>query len=93
MTNRIIEIVSGEAAGDPRLRLRCDDGIEQMVDFRSLLSPAVHPDIRAYLDPERFAAFRVEYGDLVWGDHDLCSPVIDLYRSRLERSGVLEAAA
>jgi Protein of unknown function (DUF2442) len=93
MTAKIINIVSAEDAGDLRLRLHFDDGIEQVVDFKPFLSHAVHPDIRVYLDPVRFAAFRIEYGELVWGDYDLCFPVIDLYRNQLERSATLEAAA
>ena len=41
-------------------------------------------DIRAYLEPVRFAGFRVEYGELVWGDYELCFPVIDLDRNMIE---------
>lgn len=93
MTARIVNIVSAETAGDLRLRLHFDDGIEQVVDFRPFLSHAVHPDIRAFLDPVRFATFRIEYGELVWGDYDLCFPVIDLYRNQLEKPAALEAAA
>lgn len=93
MTTKIINIVSAEPAGDLCLRLSFDDGVEQVVDFKPFLSRSVHPDIRAYLDPERFAAFRIEYGELVWGDYDLCFPVIDLYRNQLEKTTTLEAAA
>ncbi|WP_404357410.1 hypothetical protein [Methylotuvimicrobium sp. KM1] len=31
-----------------------------------------------------FADFRVEYGELIWGDYELCFPVIDLYRNTIE---------
>ena len=91
MTTKIINIVSAEPAGD--LCLRFDDGTEQVVDFKPFLSRSVHQDIRVYLSPERFAGFRVEYGDLVWGDYELCFPVIDLYRNQLEKSAELGAAA
>lgn len=84
MTSTTIRLVSAEQVGDFRLRLGFSDGREQTIDFRSFLSHARHPDLRAYLDPDRFAAFRIEYGDLVWGDYDLCFPVIDLYRNDLE---------
>lgn len=62
-----INIVSADLLGGYRLRLVFDDGNEQTVDFKPFLSCSRHPDIRAYLDPARFACFRLEYGELVWG--------------------------
>ncbi|MGA8146909.1 MAG: DUF2442 domain-containing protein [Gallionellaceae bacterium] len=93
MTPGIINIVTAEQVGDFRIRLRFDDGIEQTVDFKPFLTHALHPDIRAWLAPARFATFRIEYGDLVWGDYDLCFPVIDLYRNQIEHRASLEAVA
>ncbi|MDO8811858.1 MAG: DUF2442 domain-containing protein [Gallionella sp.] len=93
MTPAIINIVTAEQVGDFRIRLQFDDGIEQTVDFKPFLSHSLHPDIRAWLDPARFATFRLEYGELVWGDYDLCFPVIDLYRNQIERLASLEAVA
>ena len=88
-----INIVTAEQVGDFRIRLRFDDGTEQAVDFKPFLTHALHPDIRAWLDPVRFAAFRIEYGGLGWGDYDLCFPVIDLYRNQIEHQASLEAVA
>ncbi|KAA6187430.1 DUF2442 domain-containing protein [Thiohalocapsa marina] len=84
MKSELIQLVSAEQVGEYRLCLCFSDGRRQEVDFKPFLSKARHPDLRAYLAPERFATFRVEYGDLVWGDYDLCFPVIDLYRNALE---------
>jgi hypothetical protein len=93
MTRRIINIISAKPAGELCLRVRFDDDVEQVVDFKPFLSRSVHPDIRAYLDPVRFATFRIEYGELVWGDYDLCFPINDLYRNQLEKLDMLEEAA
>ena len=79
--------------GDYRLRLNFDDGTEQIVDFKPFLQQSIHPDIRAYLEPARFATFRIEYGDLVWGDYDLCFPIMDLYHNRLNKHDSLQAVA
>ena len=68
MTSAIINIVTAEQVGDFRIRLRFDDGTEQTVDFKPFLTNTLHPDIRAWLDPARFATFRIEYGELVLGD-------------------------
>ena len=82
MSQEPINILSVEQVGDYRLRLHFDNGAEQTVDFYTFLSRARHPEIRAFLDPARFAAYHIEHGDLVWGDYALCFPIIDLYRNR-----------
>lgn len=93
MTPATINMVTTEQVGDFRIRLRFYDGIEQAVDFKPFLTHALHPDIRAWLDPAHFATFRLEYGELVWGDYDLCFPVIDFYRNQIEHHASPEAVA
>ncbi len=93
MTLDTINIVTAEWVGDYRIHLCFDDDAEQVIDFAPFLLHARHPDIRAWLDPVRFSTFRLEYGELVWGDYDLCFPIMDLYRNHLEHTPSLEAAA
>ena len=93
MNSTVINIVAAERVGDCQIRLGFDDGTVQIVDFKPFLLRSQHPDIRSYLDATRFATFRIEYGELVWGDYELCFPVIDLYRNQLDKSVSLEAAA
>jgi hypothetical protein len=88
-----INITAAEQVGDYVLRLSFDDGTVQMADFKPFLSLSRHPAIRAYLEPARFATFRIEYGELVWGDYDLCFPIADLYHNRLLPDAALEIAA
>ena len=93
MTPAVINIVAAKQAGDLRIHLRFDDGTDQVVDFEPFLSHSLHPDVRAWLNPARFSAFRLEFGELVWGDYDLCFPVIDLYRNQIEKHRSAETAA
>jgi hypothetical protein len=93
MTQREINILNVEPDGDYRLKLSFDDGTTQTVDFLPFLSRSHHPDIRGFLDPGRFSSFRLEYGELVWGDFDLCFPVMDLYHDRIALNPPEEAAA
>lgn len=93
MTPAIINIAAVEQVDDFCLRLRFDNDTVQVVDFYYFLSQARHPAIRAWLDPVRFATFRLEYGDLVWGDYDLCFPIMDLYLNQIEHHPYLESAA
>jgi hypothetical protein len=92
MIPAIINITSAELAGDYQIRLTFDDGTRQEVNFKPFLTASVHPEIRAWLDPERFAAFRIEYGELVWGDYALCFPQADLYRNCIGSPSLLKAA-
>ena len=93
MTPSIINILTAELVGDCRIRIRFDDASEQTVDFKRFLSDSAHPEIRAWLDPDRFSGFRLEFGELVWGDYELCFPMIDLYRNKIDHRNSLEAVA
>jgi hypothetical protein len=109
MTPSIINILTAELVGDYQVRIRFerdslplgqreaspkgDDATEQTVDFKRFLTDSAHPDIRAWLDPDRFSGFRIEYGELVWGDYEMCFPMIDLYRNKIDHRKSLEAVA
>ncbi len=93
MNGTPINIISATQTEEYRIRLVFDDNTEQEVDFKPFFVRSHHPDIRAYLEPVRFAGFRVEYGELVWGDYELCFPVIDLYRNTIEHDQSMTVAA
>ena len=93
MSQNPINIIKAEPLGDYCLHLTFDDGKEQTVDFKQFLTRARHPDIRSYLDSAKFARFHIEYGELVWGDYDLCFPVMDLYLNQLAHNFRHETAA
>ena len=88
-----VNIISAESAGECRIHLKFDDGTEQEVDFKPFLVRSSHPEIRAYLDQARFGAFRLEYGELVWGDYELCFPMADLYRNTVDHGQLFDIAA
>lgn len=83
MNPTIINISKAEHVGGFCLRLQFDDGSEQIVDFGSFLRDAQHPDVRAFLGEEKFLTYRVEHGNLIWGDYDLCFPVADLHANTI----------
>lgn len=86
-----INITAARYIGDYRVALRFDDESEQVINFKPFLSRSRHPDIRIWLDLAKFATFRIEYGELIWGDYDLCFPIVDLYHNELDHSYALEA--
>ncbi len=77
----VIDIVHAEQVSDYRLKLYFSDGAERIIDFEPFLRGSRNPMIRAYLDPEKFANFKLEYGELVWDDYGLCFPIADLYEN------------
>jgi hypothetical protein len=84
--NEIIKIIKANYLGGYSVELEFGDGKCQKVNFEPFLRKALHPEIRSYLNLEKFTQFRVEYGDLVWGDYELCFPVKDLYANQISHS-------
>ena len=78
MNTQIINAVSATEIGDYKLRIAFDDDTTQEIDFKPFLASALHPDIRAYLDPQRFSSFRIEQGDLV-GETTTCASRSSIY--------------
>ena len=76
---KVIAIESASYVAPYRLRLRFDDGKENLVDFGPFLNASAHPSIRAYLDKARFKQFTLEDGFLQWNDFELVFPMADLY--------------
>ena len=83
MSPGLISVQTAQYQPDYKLHIFLNDGADKSVDFKPFLSQSQHPGIRAFLQSEKFQGFRVEHGDLVWGDYDLCFPVADLYRGQI----------
>jgi hypothetical protein len=79
----VLTITHVDPLGGYRLSVGFDDGSTQVVDFEPFLAASAHPAIRVYLALDRFASYRTEHGDLVWGDYDLCFPIVDFYLNRI----------
>lgn len=79
----VIEIVRTERLSDYKLKIYFSDGAERIVDFEPFLTSSQNPMIRAYLDPQKFANFQLDHGDLLWDDYGLCFPIADLYEGKV----------
>jgi hypothetical protein len=79
VSQAVLEIVQVKYLTGYVLRLTFKDGTVRRVDFEPFLRHSQHPAIRAYLDLAKFKSYRLEHGDLLWGDYDLCFPMADLY--------------
>ena len=78
-----IEISEAVYTSDYRIRLRFSDKTERVVDFGPFLQNARNPDTTDFRDLNKFKTFRVENGDLIWGDYQMIFPIIDLYKGEV----------
>ncbi len=83
MKTSVISIVSARYGNDFKIELSFSDGIKKTVDFFPFLSAARNPMTRKYFDVKNFKSFRVEHGDLIWGDYEMCFPIWDLYEGNI----------
>jgi hypothetical protein len=65
------------------LKLEFSDGFTHILDFEPFLTASDQPEIRKYLNVERFKGFSLSYGNLLWNDYDLCFSIEDLYSGNL----------
>jgi Protein of unknown function (DUF2442) len=87
-----VNIVSAEPAGGYRLWLTFSDSYKTLVDFAPLLERSMNPQTQQFLEMDKFLSFRLEWGNLVWGDYDLCFPIEELYEGRAGFSTQLAVA-
>jgi len=78
-----LEITEAEYVSEYKIRLTFDDGTVRVVDFGPFLAKARNPDTADYRDLRRFKRFRVEDGDLIWGNVQMIFPVMDLYNGEI----------
>ena len=55
----------------------------QVVDFGPFLKNSKHPEIKKYLELEKFKGFQIVDGDLDWDDFELTFPIWDLYTDNI----------
>ena len=77
--NTLIEINDAQYIGDFAIKIKFNDGIEKLVDFKPFLLKSLHPSIKKYLNEKKFKDFKIVDGNLNWNDYDLIFPVADLY--------------
>lgn len=78
-----LEIKEAKYVSGYKIRLTFSDGKVVVVDLEPFLRQATNPDITQYRQLRKFKAFRLDYGDLMWGDYEMIFPTADLYRGEI----------
>ncbi|MEI6210271.1 MAG: DUF2442 domain-containing protein [bacterium] len=79
-----VDIVRAVYLGGYRLHLTFSDGHVTTVDFGPFLRASMQPQTVKYREESLFQKFAIVYGNLVWGDHEMCFSIEDLYGANIE---------
>ncbi|MCP4154183.1 MAG: DUF2442 domain-containing protein [bacterium] len=88
----VLTIIKAEYISGYAIKLVFSDGTVKNIDFEDFLQRSKNPMTRKFLDRNEFKSFKIEYGDLVWSDYELCFPIIDLYEDNISKETSTAAA-
>ncbi len=88
--HKIYSVIQADYIGDFAIRVFFSDGHQKLVDFKPFLEQSKHPDIRQYLDEEKFQEFEIVEGNLDWNNYELIFPVADLYHNSILKKPQIE---
>ena len=80
---KTLAITQAEYLGKHKIHFMFSDQTERTIDFGSFLNRSNNPMTRRFLDTNLFQVFKIEYGDIVWNDYELCFPILDLYEGNV----------
>jgi hypothetical protein len=83
LTKNYLEITEAKYMSGYKIRLKFNDGTVRIMDFEPFLRKSNHPDITKYRQMRKFKSFRLDYGDLMWGDYEMIFPITDLHRGEI----------
>ncbi|MDO8927537.1 MAG: DUF2442 domain-containing protein, partial [Bacteroidota bacterium] len=68
-----------------KVEIKFNDKTVKIVDFSIFFEKHPHPQHDKYRDTHLFKQFKIEAGNLVWGENwDLIFPIIQLYKGRIK---------
>ena len=79
----VIEVNKADYLENYKIRFEFSDGRIQTIDFSDFLKSAKNPMTKKYLDKKEFKNFKIEFGDIVWNDYEMCFPIWDLHEGTL----------
>jgi len=82
-TTYVIEIIKVEYVEHYILKLFFSDNTSQIINFEPFLSQNHNPLTRKYTNIINFQSYKIEFGDLIWGDYELCFPIWELHEGKI----------
>lgn len=81
----VISIEKAEYINDYKIAILFSDGTRNIVNFQPFLQSSLNPMTTKFLKINNFKSFKIEHGDLVWNDYELCFPIWDLYEGIISK--------
>lgn len=82
---RTIKIINAKYLEDYKIQLVFNDEQTKIIDFSDLLNSTPYNNEKKFLKKEMFQQFKIELGDLIWNDYDMCFQAKNLYKGILRR--------
>lgn len=79
----VISIINAEYLEDYKINFKFSDETTRTIDFNDFLIKSMNPMSKKYLDKSLFQNFKIEYGDVIWNDYELCFPIWDLHEGNI----------
>ena len=78
-----LRITEAEYVSGYKIRLTFNDGTVRVMDFEPFLDKARNPEFTKYRQMRKFKSFRLDHGDLMWGDYEMIFPITNLHRGEI----------
>lgn len=80
-----IYITKADLVGNLSVMLYFSDNTSKTINVGEYIIRHPHPQYNKYLDPKKFASFKIEDGNIVWGrDWDLIFPIEQLHSGHID---------
>ncbi len=80
----VVSITKAELLEGYKIRFYFSDESIKEIDFYNFLTASRNPMTKKYLDRSLFQNFKIEFGDIVWNDYELCFPIWDLHEGNIK---------
>ncbi|PSR55342.1 DUF2442 domain-containing protein [Adhaeribacter arboris] len=79
----VVAIDKAVYLGGYRIKFDFSERVSQTIEAENFLKSAKNSMTKMYLDKNIFQGFRIEYGDIVWNDYEMCFPIWDLHEGKI----------
>jgi len=82
---KIVKITEAKYIDNYKIQFQFNTNETKVIDFKAFLRNTPYNNEKKYLNLENFQKFRVEMGDLIWNDYDMCFQAKNLYKNILRK--------